>query len=319
MHVRAALAVSVVIAVGAACAGDEPPPSPLPTTAPPTAAPPTTTASATTPGATPTPPALPAAARQDSPAGAEAFARHWLAALDYAYTTRRHASPSGRSAPARSCRAQAGGIDRASMRPVAASTAAGSPNSSSPDRPPRARHRRARGPDLRPEQPAATVRIGGCHGPCPRDQASCLRPGQARGFLERHQHQDGRAKRSGRDVLGHPAGHVAILMIATAFVSCNSPAELRRGRWLPSSTPDVNACRGQGPDRPSRSPSDVSPTDRLPADTARDISPAADPYSCRSARMRRRMRRRPVGRRGRSSRSALRSDRFRWHRVGSRC
>jgi hypothetical protein len=86
--VRVALAVFVVLVLGASCDGGDPSPTTLPSSAPPsvvttTAAPPSTP----TPTPTPTPPTLPAAARADSPAGAEAFARFWLTTLDYAYKT----------------------------------------------------------------------------------------------------------------------------------------------------------------------------------------------------------------------------------------
>lgn len=76
----------------------------------------TTVAPSTAPGsptASPTPvaPVLPAAARVDSPAGAEAFARFWITALDYA-------SRSGdttlirRLADCAGCNALADGIDK---------------------------------------------------------------------------------------------------------------------------------------------------------------------------------------------------------------
>jgi len=83
--VRVALVVSVLLALGAACEGGDPSPTTLPpspsstVTAEPTAASP-----APTPTPTPPAPTLPAAARADTPAGAEAFARFYLAAQDYA-------------------------------------------------------------------------------------------------------------------------------------------------------------------------------------------------------------------------------------------
>lgn len=75
----------------AGCDGGDPSPTSVPTQAVPT---PTTTAASSAPPSTtpaptptPTPPPLPATARQDTPTGAESFARHWLATLDYAYKT----------------------------------------------------------------------------------------------------------------------------------------------------------------------------------------------------------------------------------------
>lgn len=87
MDVRFAVAVAAVIAFGAACTGDEPSPSPLPTSSSPATS--STPSTAPTPGSTPTPspPAPPALARQDSPAGAEAFAVYYLLSQDYANRT----------------------------------------------------------------------------------------------------------------------------------------------------------------------------------------------------------------------------------------
>lgn len=87
MGVRIALATFVVLALGAACDGGDPAPSPLPST---TTAAGTTAPATSTPAPTPTasPPTLPAVARQDSPAGAEAFARFYIQTLDYSYQSR---------------------------------------------------------------------------------------------------------------------------------------------------------------------------------------------------------------------------------------
>lgn len=73
----AAVATGLALVTGCACSRE-----PGPIDPPPTGSSPTLT---TTP--TPPPPTLPAAARADSRAGAEAFARYWLVALDYAYQT----------------------------------------------------------------------------------------------------------------------------------------------------------------------------------------------------------------------------------------
>jgi len=85
VRIRVALAVCAAVVLGSSCTADEPSPSPLPAIS----SAPTTPTVAPTPAPTPTPspPALPALARQDSPAGAEAFARYWLTTLDYATTT----------------------------------------------------------------------------------------------------------------------------------------------------------------------------------------------------------------------------------------
>lgn len=73
----------------AGCDGGDPSPTTVPTQAPPstTVAPSTPPPTTPAPTPTPTPPPLPAIATQDTPAGAQAFARHWLATLDYAYKT----------------------------------------------------------------------------------------------------------------------------------------------------------------------------------------------------------------------------------------
>jgi Family of unknown function (DUF6318) len=88
VSIRIALAACAVLAVATSCTGDASP-SPLPS--------PSSPAASASPSPTPTPtataspkppsPTLPALARQDSTAGAEAFARFWLTALDYAYKT----------------------------------------------------------------------------------------------------------------------------------------------------------------------------------------------------------------------------------------
>ena len=85
----------------AGCDGGDPSPTTVPTQAGPSAStavttpPPTTAPTTPAPSPTPTPPPLPAAARADTPTGAESFARHWLATLDYA-------TASGDTAPLRS-------------------------------------------------------------------------------------------------------------------------------------------------------------------------------------------------------------------------
>jgi Family of unknown function (DUF6318) len=106
--VRITVAVVAVALVVAGCSGSDPEPSPIPVV--------TTTGSSPTESPTPSPtptvvaPTLPAAARADTPAGAEAFARYWMTALD-------HASRSGETAALRAlgtcqtCVAQANGID----------------------------------------------------------------------------------------------------------------------------------------------------------------------------------------------------------------
>jgi Family of unknown function (DUF6318) len=118
MRIRVALRAVVVPALLAGltglaglvggCTGDDDGYGTLPS---PTASTPTTAAAS--PSASPTlpPPMMPALARQDSPTGAEAFARHWLTALDYAYQT-------GNTKPVRGlgdcggCVSLANGIDR---------------------------------------------------------------------------------------------------------------------------------------------------------------------------------------------------------------
>jgi hypothetical protein len=86
--VRITLALVAVALAAAACSGSDPEPGPVPptATAPSTSAP-TTSPPSPTASPTPAPPTLPAAARADTPAGAESFARFWLQSLDYAYKT----------------------------------------------------------------------------------------------------------------------------------------------------------------------------------------------------------------------------------------
>ena len=91
MGVRVALA-AVVLAIGVAgCSGDDPAPTTVPTapSSAGTSEPAPTTPAATTPPPSPgpTPPPQPALSRQDSPAGAESFARHYIEVLDYASHT----------------------------------------------------------------------------------------------------------------------------------------------------------------------------------------------------------------------------------------
>jgi len=105
------VAVAVVLAV-AGCSRGDAPSSPLPSggTPPQSSSPPSNPPST---AATPPPPAappLPATATQDTPAGAQSFARYWLSVLDYATTSgdtkllRQVANCSG-------CNALADGID----------------------------------------------------------------------------------------------------------------------------------------------------------------------------------------------------------------
>jgi len=83
-----AVAVAVVFAVAGCSAGDAPSAALPSGSAPPqSSSPPSNPPStaATTPP--PTEPPLPATATQDTPAGAQSFARYWLSVLDYATTT----------------------------------------------------------------------------------------------------------------------------------------------------------------------------------------------------------------------------------------
>lgn len=81
----AGVALSLMLAVG--CSGQDPPPS----DATPTNGGSTTSGTSTAATTAPTSnvpagaPALPEAARQQTPAGAEAFVRHWFTLLNYAY------------------------------------------------------------------------------------------------------------------------------------------------------------------------------------------------------------------------------------------
>jgi hypothetical protein len=85
---RAVLAVVACVAAllltASSCSDD--PYGTLPPTTPATS-PPSTTSPPTSNPTSPPAPTLPALATQDSPAGAESFARFWLTALDYAYQT----------------------------------------------------------------------------------------------------------------------------------------------------------------------------------------------------------------------------------------
>jgi hypothetical protein len=111
MHVRVALVACTIglLLSGSSCSSGEPygtlPPT-TPTTPPPTTTEPTRTTTPTPPE--PTPPAL---ATQDSAPGAEAFARYWLTALDYAYQTG-NTKPFRSLGDCRGCKALADGIDR---------------------------------------------------------------------------------------------------------------------------------------------------------------------------------------------------------------
>ena len=82
------VAVAVVFAV-AGCSAGEAPSAALPSgSAPPqSSSPPSNPPSTAATAPPPTAPPLPAAATQDTPAGAQSFARYWLSVLDYATTT----------------------------------------------------------------------------------------------------------------------------------------------------------------------------------------------------------------------------------------
>ncbi len=105
------VAVAVVLAV-AGCSGGDAPSSALPSGgAPPqSSSPPSNPPStaATTPP--PTAPPLPATATQDTPAGAQSFARYYIAVLDYASHTGDTQSLRGLG-DCGTCRAQADGIE----------------------------------------------------------------------------------------------------------------------------------------------------------------------------------------------------------------
>jgi hypothetical protein len=115
---RATLAVVACIAAlllsASSCSGDGPygtlPPSSPPTSSPPTSSPPTSSPSSPTPPE-PTLPTLPALTTQDSPAGAESFARFWLTALDYAYQTG-NTKPFRALGACKTCAALADGIEK---------------------------------------------------------------------------------------------------------------------------------------------------------------------------------------------------------------
>ena len=107
---RITVAVAALV-LATACSSNDPAPAPLPTpspTAAPTTAPPPTTPP---PSPTPTAPTLPPAARADTPAGAESFARFWIQALDYASTSG-DTSVIREVADCTGCNALADGIDR---------------------------------------------------------------------------------------------------------------------------------------------------------------------------------------------------------------
>ena len=99
----------------AGCSGDDPPPSPVPAAPSPSASPSPSPVGSVSPTGSTTPtataPTLPAAARADTPAGAEAFARFWLTALDYAYKTG-DTEPLRSAGTCRGCVAQANAIAR---------------------------------------------------------------------------------------------------------------------------------------------------------------------------------------------------------------
>jgi hypothetical protein len=114
--VRIALAAAAVTLAVAACTGGDPSPTTLPTASsppPPTATQPTAAPPTTPPSTTPAPPTappLPPTATQDTPTGAESFARHWLATLDYAYKTG-DTVPFRELGGCKSCTALTAGID----------------------------------------------------------------------------------------------------------------------------------------------------------------------------------------------------------------
>jgi Family of unknown function (DUF6318) len=106
-------AVAALLLAGA-CSGSDPGPAPLPSasfTGATSPVAPSATASST-PTAAPT---LPDLARQDSSAGAEAFATFWLTALDYAYRTG-NTAPLRSAGKCRGCLALADSIDRVFKR-----------------------------------------------------------------------------------------------------------------------------------------------------------------------------------------------------------
>jgi hypothetical protein len=111
MNVRVALAVATaaLLLSAASCTGDNDTGGTLPPTTPATSPTPSTPGPSTS--SSTTPPPEPTQATQDSPAGAESFARFYLVTLDYANRsgdTRRLRTLGGCAA----CRAQADGIDR---------------------------------------------------------------------------------------------------------------------------------------------------------------------------------------------------------------
>jgi hypothetical protein len=102
INVALAAAVISLALTGCACSADDPPDPP-----------PTSTSAAPTPTAPA--PTLPTTARADSPAGAEAFARYWLTALDYAYQTG-NSQPLRNAGTCQGCTALADSIDRVYSR-----------------------------------------------------------------------------------------------------------------------------------------------------------------------------------------------------------
>ena len=92
------VAVAVVFAVAGCSAGDAPSAALPSGSAPPQSSPPTE-------------PPLPATATQDTPAGAQSFARYWLAVLEYAYKSGDTTQLLGLGR-CKSCRALADSIDQ---------------------------------------------------------------------------------------------------------------------------------------------------------------------------------------------------------------
>lgn len=113
MGIRVAVAAFVVLSAAVGCGGGDPSPTTVPTVTSSSVSP--SPSPSSSPSATPTPtaspPTLPALARQDSPAGAQSFARFWLTTLDYAYKTG-DTSPFLALGECKSCQSIATGIQQ---------------------------------------------------------------------------------------------------------------------------------------------------------------------------------------------------------------
>lgn len=109
MGIRVAVAAFVVLSAAVGCDGGDPSPTTVPTVTSPSVSP------SSSPSATPTPtvspPTLPALARQDSPAGAQSFARFYIQVLDYSYQSG-DTSLLRQLARCNGCDAVADGIDK---------------------------------------------------------------------------------------------------------------------------------------------------------------------------------------------------------------